>query len=398
MGISELLAARAAAIRSDSIDEVFQRLRSREDVVSFAAGAPDQTLLPVALLPVTMRRALARHGAALLQYGSPRGFDPLRVACRPLLAERGIHVPADRIHIMTGGSGALDTFCMALLEPGDVVLVERPTYAPALKVFRTYDARVEEISCDSDGMLPEALDERLRAGRVKFVYLLPTFQNPTGRTISATRRAALAEVLRGQEALAIEDDVYWQLRYEGDPIPALWRWAPDNVVYLSSLSKTLAPTLRIGIVVAPASLERAAIMLKQGVDMHTSVLAQAIAAELLTSPDGRAHVNTVVHAYQKKRDILLAALDSHLPPGYAWTRPVGGMFVWVDAPADIHTASLLSSAFDAGVAYQPGGPFHVEPATGRNTLRLSIGQAQAAQIDPAIATLATVLARAPHDE
>lgn len=394
MGIGDLLAARVSALRPDPIGEVFERVRARAGVVSFAAGVPDPALLPVDLLPLMALRARDRYGAALLQYGGPHGFDPLREVCVSLLAERGIRVGADRVQITTGGSGALDTLCMALLEPGDVVVVERPSYAPALKVFRTYGARVEELACDGDGVLPGALEARLRAGRVKFVYLLPTFQNPTGRTVPAGRRAALARVLARWEALAIEDDVYWQLRYEGDPVPALWRWAPDHVVYLSSLSKTLAPALRIGIVVAPAPLRPALVVLKQGVDMHTSVLAQAIAAELLTSAEGAAHVRAVIAGYHKKRDVLLAALDAHLPDRYSWEPPLGGMFVWLSAPAGLDAAPLLSAALDAGVAYQPGGPFHTDPDTGRNTLRLSIGQAPGAEIDAAVATLATVLADA----
>lgn len=396
MDHTHLLAGRAQVARASDIDEIFRLTAARPDVVSFGAGAPDDALLPVGMLSFLVQRAIDHYGAAVLQYGAPAGFDPLRSACVPLLAERGIAVRADDIHIATGGSGGLDTLCMTLVDAGDTVLVERPTYSPALKVFRTYGARVEDIDCDEHGMLPDALDARLRAGPVKLVYLLPTFQNPTGQTVPVNRRADLATVLRERGTLAIEDDVYWQLRYEADPIPALWQWAPDHVVYLTSLSKTLAPAIRVGIVIPPAPLYAPAMVLKQGVDMHTSVLGQAVAAEFLTSEEGAAQTRRLIERYHQKRDTLLAALHTHLPSTFSWTRPHGGMFVWVTGPGGTDTAALLNAAIAAGVAYQPGGPFHVDPAVGRATLRLGFARPQAVDIEPAVSRLADLLTRACH--
>lgn len=396
MDHTQILAGRARTALVSDIDKVFQLTTARPDVVSFGAGAPDDVLLPVGMLPCLVQRATARYGAAVLQYGAPTGFDPLRSACVPLLAERGIVARAEDIHISTGGSGGLDTLCMTLLDIGDTVLVERPTYSPALKVFRTYGARVEDIECDEHGMLPDALDARLRVGPVKFVYLLPTFQNPTGRTAPASRRADLASVLQERGTLAIEDDVYWQLRYEGDPVPALWRWAPDHVVYLTSLSKMLAPAIRVGIVVPPAPLYAPAVVLKQGVDMHTSVLGQAVAAEFLTSVEGVSQTRKLIDGYQQKRDTLLSALHAHLPPEFSWIRPHGGMFIWVTTPSGMDTAALLNAAIAAGVAYLPGGPFHVDPAVGRATLRLGFAQPQLIDIEPAVSRLAQLLTRAAH--
>lgn len=399
MNLLKMLAGRVGEARSSEIDELFRLTRSRLGMVSLAAGAPDDDLLPVNLIPLLVQRAIDRYGASILQYGSPSGFDPLRVACGPLLAERGIAVRADDIHIATGGSGGLDTLCMALLDDGDTVLVERPTYSLALKVFRTYGARVEDVECDEYGMLPGALDVRLRTGGpVKFVYLLPTFQNPTGRTMPASRRMDLAHVLREREAIAIEDDVYWQLRYEAEPISALWRWAPDNVVYLTSLSKTLAPAIRIGIVVPLAPLYAPVLALKQGIDMHTSLLSQAVASEFLTSTEGADHVQTLIVKYRQKRDILLAALDARLPSTFSWSRPSGGMFVWLTAPDRVDTSALLPSVIAANLAYQPGGPFHVNPGAGRSTLRLGFAGPAATDIEASASRLTELLIRAAYGD
>lgn len=346
---------------------MFARLANRPDIVSFATGAPDPALLPGELVTSLAADALSRYGNSVLQYGMTRGFGPLLEQAQELLLRRGVDRP-DGTHIATGGSGALHNVCLALLEPGDVVLVETPTFAPAVKVFRSHGARVVAVASDDDGILPESLDSALVRHDATVVYLLPTFHNPTGRTMPVARRQQVADVLERRGALVVEDDVYTDLRYRGEPVPALSSFAPDNSVYITSLSKTLAPAMRIGITAMAPDLLARVLVLKQGIDMQTSTFTQAIAAEFLASSASRTHLARTVASYGAKLDTLVAALESAMPSGFTWTKPEGGMFLWVTGPPGFDADAVLDRAFDAGVAYLPGSIFH---ADARDAMRLS---------------------------
>ncbi|WP_433760295.1 PLP-dependent aminotransferase family protein [Nocardia sp. CA-135398] len=378
----------AAAVRSGPIDDIFATLARRPEVISFAVGAPDPALLPGELVASLAADVYAEYGNSVLQYGMTRGFPPLIEQARLLLAARGIGCPADRLHIATGGSGALHSVCMALLDPGATVLVEIPTYGPAVKVFRSHGAKVTGVESDGDGILPAALDVALSGQRVAFVYLLPTFQNPTGRTMSAVRRTQVAEVVKRHGATVVEDDVYVDLRYRGTPLPAFWSVAPDNTVYITSLSKTLAPALRIGIAVLPGELLDHVLALKQGIDMQTSTFNQAIATAFLRDVKGAAHVAHAVESYGAKLAALTAALGAYLPPGFSWTEPEGGMFVWVEGPGDFDAGALIGPALDAGVAFLPGAMFYAADDPPRNGIRLSFANVPTAEIGRGIQLLA----------
>ncbi|MFI5779837.1 PLP-dependent aminotransferase family protein [Nocardia sp. NPDC051570] len=378
----------AAAVRSGAIDDLHATLTRRPDIVSFAVGAPDLTLLPPELFSGLAADALGKFGSSILQYGSTRGFAPLLERSRTLLRQRSIDCPTDRIHIATGGSGALHNVCMALLDPGDVVLVETPTYGPAIKAFRGHRATVVGVESDRFGILPDALDDALDRHAAAFVYLLPTFQNPTGRTMPAQRRAQVAEVIRRRDALVIEDDVYADLRYRGEPVPALYSFAPDNSIYITSLSKTLAPALRIGITVMREELLQGVLPLKESIDMQTSTFCQAIAAEFLDSETGSAHLARVVETYSMKLDILTNALEKYMPRGFHWVKPDGGMFVWVDGPPDFDADEVARRGLEHGVAFLPGSIFHADDRAGRNSMRLSFAGVPANRIDRGIELLA----------
>lgn len=385
-----LRARRRPAVRSGPIDEAFATLARRPEVISFAVGAPDPGLLPVDEVAALATEALAEYGSTALQYGVTQGFPPLLEQARSLLSGRGIDCPADRLHIATGGSGALHNLCMALLEPGAVVLVESPTYGPAVKVFRSHGALVREVGSDSDGMLPQALDTALADSDVAFVYLLPTFQNPTGRTMSADRRAAIAETVVRHGALVVEDDVYTDLRYRGTPVSAFWSFAPDHTVYISSLSKTLAPALRIGIEVLPTELVDSVLALKQGIDMQTSAFTQAVAARFLAGTAAAAdHLDLLTKSYAAKLETMTAALARHFPGGYRWSEPEGGMFLWLEGPPGLNTDALLAPALESGVAFLPGSAFFVEE-TPSSAMRLSFAGAPVDRIDHGIELLARV--------
>lgn len=365
---------------------MFARLANRPDVVSFATGAPDPALLPGQLVTSLAADAFARYGNSVLQYGMTRGFGPLLEQAHELLLRRGVDRP-DGTHIATGGSGALHNVCLALLEPGDVVLVETPTYAPAVKVFRGHGARVVAVPSDHDGILPDDLDTALVRHDARFVYLLPTFHNPTGATMPATRRRQVADVLRRRDALAVEDDVYTDLRYRGEPVPALSSYAPDHCVYITSLSKTLAPAVRIGITAMAPELLARVLVLKQGIDMQTSTFTQAIAAGFLAGAAGREHLARTVASYGTKLATMAAALDALLPPGFEWQRPDGGMFLWVTGPAGFDADAMVDRALDAGVAYLPGSVFHVDGGR-HNTMRLSFAGVPHGDIERGVELLA----------
>lgn len=379
-------------MRSGPIDDAFATLARRPDVISFAVGAPDPALLPGELVASLAAAAIAKYGNSALQYGLTQGFPPLLEQARILLSGRGIGCSPERVHIATGGSGALHNICMALLYPGGVVLVETPTYGPAVKVFRSHGALVVEVASDADGILPEALDNALAQHDPAFVYLLPTFQNPTGRTMSAARRAQVAEVITRHDVLVVEDDVYIDLRYRGEPLPTLWSFAPDRTVYITSLSKTLAPALRIGIAVLPDDLLEPVLALKQGIDMQTSAFNQAIAAEFLGTPVGSAHLSLLVETYAAKLNTVIAALDQYFPAGFTWTEPDGGMFVWVEGPTDFDADALVVPALHRGVAFLPGSAFFAATDAPRNAIRLSFATVPEHRIEPGIELLAGLCA------
>lgn len=384
----------ATVVRSGPIDDIFATLARRPDVISFAAGAPDGALLPVELLTELVESVSAKYGPVTLQYGMTRGFAPMLEQAQRLLHTRQIDCSLAGLHITTGGSGALHNICMAVLDPGAVVLVETPTYAPAVKTFQAHGATAVGVECDEFGIRPEALDQALATHDAAFVYLLPTFQNPTGRTVPAQRRAQLAEVVRRREALVVEDDIYADLRYRGEPVPAFWSFAPENTIYVTSVSKTLAPAVRVGIAVTPPELSECILALKQTIDMQTSTLGQAIAAEFLGSGQASAHLERLRGAYSTKLNTLVGALERHFPGEFSWTEPDGGLFVWVDGPPDFDADALLDQALEHGVAFLPGSVFYADGgANHRNTMRLSIGTVVDDEIDAGIKRLATLCAR-----
>jgi 2-aminoadipate transaminase len=392
--VSVSLARRASAVHSGPIDNLYAALAHRPEVISFAVGAPDPGVFPpAAVMAPLVETAIGKYGPAVLQYGKTQGWPPMLDQARILLGQRHIHCSLDRMHISTGASGALHNVAMAMLDPGDVVLVETPTYEPAIKAFRSFGAAAAAIDCDEFGLLPDALDVALARHRPAFIYALPTFQNPTGRTMPASRRAEAAEVIVRRGAILVEDDVYTDLRYDGVPLPAFWSFAPENTVYITSLSKTFAPAMRIGIVVMPPHLLNSVFAFKQSIDMQTSSFCQAIAAEFLAGSAAAAHLADVVTVYARKLDTLAGALSDYLPADFRWTRPDGGMFVWVEGPPTFDANATLRRALEAGVAFLPGQTFYTNPDDHRSTLRLSFAGVGEDKIRPGIELLGALCAR-----
>ncbi|MDH6131044.1 2-aminoadipate transaminase [Kitasatospora sp. MAA4] len=364
-------AARAASVGPSPVREILA-LTARPEVISFAGGLPAPELFDVAGIRAAYDRVLAEVPERALQYSTTEGDGDLRREIAARLSGRGLATGPDDLVVTTGSQQALTLIASALLEPGDVVLVEDPGYLAALQCFAFAGARVVPVPTDEGGLIPEALDELVARERPKLLYLVPTFQNPTGRTLSTRRRQAVAEAAERHGFWIVEDDPYGDLRYDGEPQPwiASLPAAADRTVLLGSFSKIMAPGLRLGFLRAPRTLRRACVIVKQSADLHTSTIDQAAAARYLRDCDLDGHVELIRAAYRERRDALVDGLPAALPAGSRWNRPEGGMFVWVQLPDGLDATALLPSAVEHDVAYVPGAPFYAgEP--NRATLRMS---------------------------
>ncbi|MFL4496336.1 PLP-dependent aminotransferase family protein [Streptomyces sp. VTCC 41912] len=352
------LAARAVRTGSSPVRDILA-LTARPEVISFAGGLPAPELFDVEGISAAFREVLARAPRQALQYSTSEGDPALRAAVAARATARGLPTDADDLLVTTGSQQGLTLLAAALLEPGDVVLVEDPCYLAALQIFSLAGARVVAVPTDDEGLDPVALDELAARERPKLLYVIPTFQNPTGRTLGAERRAAVAEVAARRGLWIAEDDPYGELRFEGEPQPwvASFPGAEDRTVLLGSFSKVMAPGLRLGTLRAPAALRRACVVGKQAADLHSSTIDQAAAARYLAASDLDAHLARVRDAYRERRDALVDGLAGALPEGSRWNRPAGGMFVWATLPAGWDAAALLPEVVRHDVAYVPGAPF-----------------------------------------
>jgi DNA-binding transcriptional MocR family regulator len=366
------VAARLRDVASSPVREILA-LTQRPGVISFAGGLPAPELFDAPGLRAAFTAVLADDCfGRTLQYSTTEGDPALRTAIAQRLGARGLPTEPDDLLVTSGSQQALTLIAAVLIEPGDTVLVEEPSYLAALQCFQMAGARVVPIPCDDDGLDPEALPALVRRERPKLLYTVPTFHNPTGRTLPIERRRALAQMAGRLGLWIVEDDPYGELRYRGEPVApvAALPGAEDRTIALSTLSKVLVPGLRIGWLRAPAALRRALVVAKQAADLHTSTIDQAAAAHWLTHCDLDAHVAGLRAAYGPRRDALVDGLPDTLPEGSRWTRPDGGMFVWVRLPDGSDADALLVAALEREVAFVPGWPFFPGPAD-RATLRLS---------------------------
>ncbi|MFD7688984.1 PLP-dependent aminotransferase family protein [Streptomyces sp. NPDC059781] len=363
-------AARARTVGGSPVRDILA-VTARPEVINFAGGLPAPELFDTDGIAAAYRAVLAETPARALQYSTTEGEPALRTALAARTAARSLPTTPDDLLITTGSQQALSLLATVLLEPGDTVLVESPCYLAALQAFSLAGARVVAVPGDEHGLDPDALDELVARERPKLLYTVPTFQNPTGRTLPADRRAAVAEVAARRGLWIVEDDPYGELRYEGERVPwiAAHPGAEDRTVLLGSFSKVMAPGLRLGWLRAPAGLRRACAVAKQAADLHTPTVNQLAAARYLADNDLDAHVARVAAAYGARRDAMLAGLPAALPAGSTWTRPEGGMFLWARLPEPYDTTALLPDVVRHDVAYVPGEPFHADEPD-RATLRL----------------------------
>jgi len=361
-------------------------------MVSLAGGIPAPESFPLEIMEGLVHRVLTKYGAGAFQYDLTEGFPPLREGLSELLRRRGIAADAKSIYVTSGSQGVLDSVGKILISPGDVVAVEAPTYLGALQAFNPYEPRYVRMDTDDDGLIPESLEEVLESEPVKLVYLVPTFQNPTGRTIPLERRTRIADIALSHNVLVVEDDPYSSLRYRGAELPTIYSFAPGNVLYSSTLSKVFAPGLRIGFYLAPPPLDRWMVLSKQGVDLHTSTFNQALAAEYIVGGHLDRQIPRIVELYRPKQEAMLSAMDEHFPESFTWSRPEGGMFIWAEGPRGIDTETIYHKAVERKVAFVPGKFFYTNPAEGAATMRLNFTMADEGTLRGAIRTLAEVLA------
>jgi 2-aminoadipate transaminase len=364
------LAARARAVGGSPVRDILA-VTARPEVINFAGGLPAPELFDAKGIAAAYEAVLAEAPARALQYSTTEGEPALRDALAARTTARGLPTGPDDLLVTTGSQQALSLLATALVEPGDTVLVENPCYLAALQAFGFAGARVLAVPGDEHGVDPGALGELVVRERPKLLYTVPTFQNPTGRTLPAGRRAAVAAVAARHGLWIVEDDPYGELRYEGERLPwiAAHPGAEDRTVLLGSFSKVMAPGLRLGWLRAPGELRRACAVAKQAADLHTPTVNQLAAARYLADNDLDAHVARVAGVYRERRDAMLSGLAAALPTGSVWNRPEGGMFLWARLPQPYDTTALLPRVVRQNVAYVPGAPFYAGTPD-RTTLRL----------------------------
>jgi 2-aminoadipate transaminase len=373
---ADLFAQRTRVMRSSAMRDLMA-ITTRPEVISLAGGLPDTSTFPPESFAAQMTRIAQESAAEALQYGPTEGFDAMKAAIRGVMAAEGMAPDLDDIIVTTGGQQAIDLIAKTLVDPGDPVICEAPTYPGAVPVFSSYQADAYQVEMDDEGMKVDALEELLdqlldRGRRPKFIYSVPSFQNPAGVTLSADRRQRLVALAREREVMVVEDNPYGLLRYEGDPQPPLYQLdGGDYVIYVGTLSKILSPGIRLGWAVAPPPVMDKMILGKQASDLCTSTLTQYFALEYFAEDSWRDYVDSLCGIYRSRRDAMLDALDRHLPGHATWTRPEGGLFVWATLPSYIDTSDLLAKALRENVAFVPGAAAYVDGSRGSNSLRLN---------------------------
>jgi 2-aminoadipate transaminase len=361
-------------------------------MVSFAGGLPAPELFDGDGLRTSYDRVLSRSATRVLQYSTTDGDPALRAAIAERLTARRLPTGPDDLLITSGAQQALWILSMVLLEPGDVVAVENPTYLAALQCFQHLGARIVAVETDEHGVVTEALADVVAAHRPKLLYLVPNFQNPTGHSLPIERRRKIARLAATQGFWIVEDDPYGELRFHGSALPWIRSEASasDRIVLVGSLSKIIAPGLRLGWLHAPAAIRDLCAQVKQSIDIHTSSVDQAAVAEYLATHDLDAHLDLVRAEYRRRCDALLGGLPDALPPGSRWNTPEGGMFVWAHLPEGYDAAAMLPRAVENGVTYVPGAPFFAADPDPR-TIRLSFTTHDPAMITEGLSRLASVL-------
>jgi 2-aminoadipate transaminase len=370
-----LFARRTQVMKSSAMRDLMA-VTARPEIISLAGGLPDTSTFPSEDFAALMARVAVDASAKALQYGPTEGTEEIKECIAEVMAAEAMHVETGDLLVTAGGQQVIDLVCKTLLDPGDVVIAEAPTYPGAVPVFVSYQADVVQIEMDDHGMRMDVLRaelERLdREGRVpKFIYTVPSFQNPAGVTMALERRRELVALAKERELLVLEDNPYGLLRYEGDPLPTLYSLdGGEFVIYLGTFSKILSPGIRLGWAAAPGPVLDKLNLAKGGVDLCSSTLSQQFVATYFAERDWRAYVRNLTALYRRRRDVMLGALAEHFPREASWTQPAGGLFIWARMPDYIDTTDLLARALRDNVAFVPGRAAYLD-GRGGSEMRLN---------------------------
>ena len=390
-----LFARRTQAMKSSAMRDLMA-VTARPDIISLAGGLPDTSTFPAEDFAALMARVAVDASAKALQYGPTEGLDELKRCIAQVMAAEDMEVEPEDLLVTTGGQQVIDLVCKTLLDPGDVVVAEAPTYPGAVPVFVSYQADVVQIEMDEHGMRTDVLRSELerldREGRVpKFIYTVPSFQNPAGVTLALERRRELVRIAHERELLVLEDNPYGLLRYEGQALPTLYSLdGGEFVIYLGTFSKILSPGLRLGWTAAPRPVLEKLNLGKGGADLCSSTLSQQFVVTYFAERDWRQYLRSLVDLYRRRRDAMLEALAEHLPPEASWTRPGGGLFIWARLPEYLDTTDLLARALREHVAFVPGRAAYLD-GRGGTEMRLNFSGVSEADIREGVRRIGKVV-------
>lgn len=385
-------AKRMSYIKASEIREIL-KVTELDDVISFAGGLPDPQLFPIEEIKEVAKVVLTDVGAKALQYTTTEGYSPLREWISKRMNEHlGTTIDQDNILITHGSQQVLDLSGKVFLDEGDVVLCESPTYLAAVSAFKAYGCKFIEIPTDEDGMVMDSLEYTLKhAKHTKLIYVIPTFQNPTGKTWSLERRKELAELSAKFDVAVIEDNPYGELRFEGKSLPAVKSFdSCGNILYAGSFSKIFCPGLRIGWIAGDKEIIRKYVLVKQGVDLQCNTLAQMMTYEYLNRYDIDKHIERIIEIYKQRRNVAVECIERYFPENIKFTHPEGGLFMWIELPEYISAHDILAKSLERKIAFVPGGSFfpvkHKE-----NTFRLNYSNMSEDKIEKGLKILGEIL-------
>jgi 2-aminoadipate transaminase len=396
-------AQRTKGMQSSVVREIL-KVTSQPDVISFAGGMPAPELFPLKEVEEACVKVLRENGPSALQYSITEGYVPLREFIVEKMSRYGIKANVDNVLITTGSQQGMDLVAKVLVDPGDVIIVEAPTFVGALQSWRSYQASFAGVPLDDEGLMVDLLEERMVETHPKFMYVLPNFQNPGGVTLTRERREKVVGLAHQYGVPVLEDDPYGELRFEGEHIEPLVvisasrngldsdGYFKGDVIYMSTFSKTVAPGLRMGWVVAPVEVIKKLVQAKQGVDLHTSTFDQMMVYEVVADGFLDEHVKEIRKMYRQRRDAMLAAMEKHFPSEATWTHPKGGLFLWVTLPEGVDCLDLIKEAVENKVAFVPGTAFYAD-GSGHDALRLTFATCSVDMIDEGIKRLGKVMAK-----
>lgn len=394
IGWDDRLARRAKGMRSSVIRELL-KFTIQPDVISFAGGLPAPDYFPIREVEEACHHILRTAGEVALQYSPTEGYPELKSYLAETMCKYGIYVEVENILIVSGSQQGLDLIGKLFVDPDCCLITSRPTYLGALQAWGAYEASFCTVPLDENGMVVDELPAILKENpNPRFLYVLPNFHNPAGTTLSFERRERLVEIARDHDLIIVEDDPYGELRFEGEDITPIFRMAPERTIYLSTFSKTLAPGFRLAWIVAPKPIITRLVQAKQGADLHTSTFVQMVANDICQRGLLRQHVKRLRQVYRARRDVMLESLEEHAPPGITWTKPHGGLFLWLRTSDQINTRDLLEAAVEQKVAYVPGFAFYPGEVGGDHSMRLNFSNASEEKINEGIYRLCSTMKEA----